>query len=506
MFHDDRGPTDDNMRLTSQGLACVALKIHPQQLHELMVQLDVRFAQVVDGIGFLALPDAMKIERRVIEARAALEDAEAKAASAPNHYWYLLDRAGVHIATVAQGRLNFGDLGSYLSATVTQHGKAQFLRDSARNSVRGQRRVMSEGRWIGGVPFGYQLVAGRLALGDADAVAAVRRIFDLRVKGYGLKRIVAMLDSEGIRSPRGKRWNSVSVRHILDRVVYRGDTEYGKHSTGRFEKVATEPTTTRDTHPAIIDRETWAIVHGMKKIKRRANGRGGEGAPLAGLVKCGKCGGPMYARTVGKAESYLCASYSQKGKCGHCAVHRGPLLKAIATKLRQHLLMGSPEQLERAIQKELDRRREPTIDTKATAKKLATLDRQIERASGRLLIVDEALVPDLQKQLLALKDRRAQLAATAEPSAKRLPSAKAIAARLWELDRILAEAPATTIRAALAEFVSEIRLDFEELPGNYRGRRFGFVGGTIRFCTEGRKEGGRNVLCMCGDQLRRTLG
>jgi hypothetical protein len=210
----------------------------------------------------------------------------------------------------------------------------------------------------------------------------------------------------------------------------------------------------------------------------------------------------MYARTVGKSERYLCGSYYQRGECGCCAVHRAPLLKAVATKLREELLMGSQDRLEAAIQRELDRRKEPTVDKTTIKKKLATLDRQIEKAAKRLLIVDDSLVPDLEKQLLALKDRRAQVASTVEASVTRLPSAKAIAAKLWELDRILAEASPTTIRAALAQVISEIKLDFEEIPSSYRGRRYGFTGGVIRFRTEGVQEGGRNVLCTCGDQLR----
>ena len=57
-----------------------------------------------------------------------------------NHYWYLLDRAGVHISTVAQGRLNFLDLGEWLKASVVQHGKAEYVRDLARNTTRGLRK------------------------------------------------------------------------------------------------------------------------------------------------------------------------------------------------------------------------------------------------------------------------------------------------------------------------------------------------------------------------------
>jgi hypothetical protein len=84
-FDDDQGPKDDAMRLTSLGLTCRALGINPDQLRQLMAQLDIRFALVLDGVGYVTLTDGVKIERRVIEARAALEDAEAKAASAPNN-------------------------------------------------------------------------------------------------------------------------------------------------------------------------------------------------------------------------------------------------------------------------------------------------------------------------------------------------------------------------------------------------------------------------------------
>ena len=67
-----------------------------------------------------------------------------------NHYWYLLNVAGVHIATVAQGKLNFDDLGEWLKASVVQHGKAEYLKDLARNVKRGQREAASRGEWLGG--------------------------------------------------------------------------------------------------------------------------------------------------------------------------------------------------------------------------------------------------------------------------------------------------------------------------------------------------------------------
>jgi hypothetical protein len=41
-----------------------------------------------------------------------------------NYYWYILRQAGVRIVTVATGELDFSDLGGWLAASVTQHGKA----------------------------------------------------------------------------------------------------------------------------------------------------------------------------------------------------------------------------------------------------------------------------------------------------------------------------------------------------------------------------------------------
>jgi DNA invertase Pin-like site-specific DNA recombinase len=95
-----------------------------------------------------------------------------------------LDTAGVHIATVAQGRLRFDSLGSWLEASVVQHGKAEYLKDLSRNIKRGQRAAASRGDWMGGpVPRGYVVQNKRLIFGNPDDVALVRRIFDLFIDG-----------------------------------------------------------------------------------------------------------------------------------------------------------------------------------------------------------------------------------------------------------------------------------------------------------------------------------
>ena len=98
-------------------------------------------------------------------------------------------------------------------------------------------------------------------------------------------------------------------------------------------------------------------------------------------------------------------SYHGRGECGHCSVPRSSLMSAVASRIREHVLLGSVDRLEAAIQRELDRRRAPKSDSGAQRRKLQTLNTQIERASRRSLAVDDSLVADMEKQLLAFKAR-----------------------------------------------------------------------------------------------------
>jgi DNA invertase Pin-like site-specific DNA recombinase len=401
-----------------------------------------------------------------------------------NHYWYLLDRAGVHLTTVAQGRLNFEDLGEWLKASVVQHGKAEYLRDLARNTARGLRKMKLEGRWLSGAPLGYRLNNGRLELGDEAEVATVRRIYEMRVRGYGCYIIAKSLNQDGIRTGRGSNWQAVSVRHILKSDAYLGHTFIGKKARGKYERVIEGTATIENTHPPIIDQETAAAVARMWSTQRGSHIRGNnEGAPLAGLVKCGRCGETMYSACGTK---YVCGTYRTKGKCGSCWVHRAPLLAAVAAKIREHVLLGSRQRLEDAIQRQLDRRAKQVPDAAAMRRELEALDRKISRAADRILSVDDSLIPDVEKRLLMLKHERDQLidVIEAKPATKPLPSAKAIAARLWELDRILAKAPATTVRHTLSQFIDHIRLDFKPLGKSFRGNAYRFTGGMILLRTQ----------------------
>jgi hypothetical protein len=310
----------------------------------------------------------------------------------------------------------------------------------------------------------------------------------MRANGHGVLSIARALDADGIAARRGgEEWSVNSIRNILRRDAYIGHSVVGKNSRGTYERITPEPVTIKNTHPPIIDQESWEAVQRVAAPTRDGKRRVRGSAPLSGLLKCGRCGKSMYAVTFGKGSYYVCSTHHYKGKCGCCAVRREPILQAVASKIRQHVLMGSQDRLEAAIQRQLDKR-QPQLksDRKESARKLADLERQLARAGDRMLTVDDSLVPELEKRMLVLKRQRDELAKSIEaaPTPEAPPSAKALASRIWELDRILAKAAPAVVREALRQLIAEIRLDFRPAGVNKRGRRFEFTGGVMLLLPE----------------------
>ncbi len=84
-------------------------------------------------------------------------------------------------------------------------------------------------------------------------------------------------------------------------------------------------------------------------------------------------------------------------------------------------------------------------------------------------------------KLLDLKAERKQLATSLRPAkpTKQSNDAKNIAARIWELDTVLATGSPAKVRQALSRIVSHIRLDFTPGKVTKRGQSFDLEKATI---------------------------
>ena len=225
-------------------------------------------------------------------------------------------------------------------------------------------------------PYGYRKAEGgegQLVI-DEESAAVVRRIFRLCVDGHGPAQIARLLNSERILNPSAYKaaheivkkprpckdpyfWNTTTVHKILDAPEYLGITinfktftKSYKDNRPRFnppEKQLVFP----DTHPAIIDTETWEIVRRMREHKRRVP-RYGEAGLFTGTAYCTDCGSKLYfntrivwnkAKTISRFEgSYSCSEYrkdavylNQGRKCTCHFIRESVLEQLVLDDLRE---------------------------------------------------------------------------------------------------------------------------------------------------------------------------
>ena len=226
----------------------------------------------------------------------------------------------------------------------------------------------------------------------------------------------------------------------------------------------------------------------MRKQRRGSHARNGKpGAPLAGLLSCGRCGAPMYAvEYAGRGPAYLCSTSHTKRGCGHCKVQRQPILEAIARKIRDHVLKHSLDRLTAAVAGR-QKRDDDKADRNAVVREIAALDRQIANATDRLVTVADSIVPLIEQKLVDLQERRAELEArlTSEKPKPRQTDPAAIVARIHDLDRLLVNGDPAAVRVALSKIIKRVVLDFEPGKRNARGQSYVFTGGSIELYTKG---------------------
>ena len=108
----------------------------------------------------------------------------------------------------------------------------------AQDTIRGMKENAARGYHNGGmIPIGYkgnQVMDGtnektRL---EPDGVFApiVQRIFQMSVNGMGAKEIVKTLNSEALRTSRGKPWSKNNIYYILKNEVYTGTLVWNRQS------------------------------------------------------------------------------------------------------------------------------------------------------------------------------------------------------------------------------------------------------------------------------------
>ena len=179
---------------------------------------------------------------------------------------------------------------------------------------------------------------------DEPAAEVVRKIFSLCVEGFGPTQIAKKLTDEKIPTPTehwisvGRkcsappavpgRWVARTVADLLEKQEYVGDTVNFRYTTKSFKNKTRVHIPEENwkifenTHPAIIDRETFAIVKELRKQKRRPT-RGGNVSMFSGIVFCNDCGAKLYyctAKNLTHEQNWFTCSTSRLNK-DNCSAH-----------------------------------------------------------------------------------------------------------------------------------------------------------------------------------------
>ena len=162
---------------------------------------------------------------------------------------------------------------------------------------------------------------------DPEAAEVVRRIFKLTIEGKGPCDIARIFAKEKIERPsyymttrdivrrehhdKGHpyAWSGSTIANIVQKLEYMGHTvnfrTYKDSYKDKKTKFADKEDWVifEDTHPAIVDRETWETAQRCRKTVRRTDSLG-EANPLTGLVFCADCGGKLYNHRVPHRTEY----------------------------------------------------------------------------------------------------------------------------------------------------------------------------------------------------------
>ncbi len=144
----------------------------------------------------------------------------------------------------------------------------------------GMSEMVKQGRRPGTKePYGYTYNKEKKVLDvNPGEAKVIRQIYDMYLKGDGIRKIVRSLNESQIPTKFGKTWADNTISHILKNPLYLGSFRWdGEKFDGG--------------HTAILDENTWLSVQEKMVRKKKLPPRHASGNyPLTGILKCGLCG------------------------------------------------------------------------------------------------------------------------------------------------------------------------------------------------------------------------
>ena len=439
----------------------------------------------------------------------------------------LIDRlmsAGVSRLFTPEGWIDFEDDMDLLVFNIKQDtSKAGYSKAMAKNVTRSALQRARLGYWPSArPPYGYRAVptnpeAERPGPGrkppklcklqpDPALEDVVRWIFDrYAYSAASLGDVARELTLKGVAPPRAARWNRDTVRAILRNRAYVGDIVWNARTRARYYRVeagdvqpvrGARPRRGRpsrvneeasrvvieNTHPALIDRQTFATCASKlpraRWVRTTPVAGGGEWV-LSGLAYCSVCGGRMCGERRNGAEpvlKYVCHGNARNG-CGTCkrySARQDVILHEIGSIIRETFTDPEKTAALRADAEAFiaEQAKDEGKARQQLQQQLDRLDKHIAKCRKNMALADDAdALRHLAAQAREWEEERETVsrdlaraeAAAAEGQQFRL-RAEGLLGQLVNLEQALASGPAADARDLLAPFVQKVTLHFVDRP------------------------------------------
>ena len=251
-------------------------------------------------------------------------------------------------------------------------------------TMNGRKEKARQGGWNGGfAPYGYFLKDKQLFIQETEA-DAVRIIFDKFANtNMGFTKIAKYLNLQGIEKisrANGSltQWSTHFVRMIIDNPVYCGKIAFGRRAREKVKGTKNEYKQTpqenyilaEGQHEAIISEELWNLAHEKREltgIKSPSKIGRDRAHLLSGILKCPKCGGPMYTNkhawtnkdgTYREIYYYVCSkARAERGKsCDYTATLKKTDIEPLVIEAIRELIQNQDfaGEIKSRIGKEID--------------------------------------------------------------------------------------------------------------------------------------------------------
>lgn len=168
--------------------------------------------------------------------------------------------------------------------------------------------------------YGYNIDDGEITINEEEA-EIVRMIFNDYLNGMGTTSIAKKLSQMKVERPRGGKWNSERVAEILRNEKYAGVALLQKkyvedHLTKTLvrNKGDLPQYYVENSHPAIIDKDTFEKVQYIMEERRNKFAGKKVPYPFTSKLICENCG-KKYRRKLSHGRVYwVCSTYTRHGK------------------------------------------------------------------------------------------------------------------------------------------------------------------------------------------------